>query len=485
MMNNSFNVCSELTFAESANFSAFVYDSDLFPSVSCPAQSQISCFSGSGISGHQISSIFPNRTDSPSPRVRSYFSSRGPTIYGVNKPDLVAPGEQTTSASAGDPNDTSPRPASISVLSKKSGTSMATPSVAGLAALIRQFFSQGKYPNLGSGIDKSKAQNATSSLVRAVLVNSADSLYGGVGPSPETGFGVPKLSNVIPAYGEFGFRVADDRMIGEHQRHSYRFLMNGTHHPLRVTLAYLDPPLNANHDMPLFADLDLFVISPTGRVFIGNGLARNDTEQFNTIERIVIPGDSVESGNYSVFVFSSYFSDSVTQSVQYSLVLTGPFNHFDFEKNSASPSYVVGGPCPLGCGSGHCEEETGRCECEAGRFGLSCENEYENISMQTTYELTLIPGTQTRVWSHIGFFNSRDPPTITAQLLDENYDISFGVCLSAMPIPTSAGMPYICLFPSYSQQYGYTYMRKSFSISGSAEDISHIGAYMNIFSDWP
>jgi subtilisin family serine protease len=221
VMNDSSNVCSELSWAESANFAAFVYDSDVFPSASCPTHSRISCFSGSGISEDQIWSIFPNRTDSPAPRVRSYFSSRGPTIYGVNKPDLVAPGEQTTSAHAGDPSDPSPRPASISVLSKKSGTSMATPSIAGLTALIGQFFSQGKYPNLVSGIDRSKGHNATSSLIRAVLVNSADPLHGGVGPSPDTGFGVPKLSNVIPAFGEFGFRVADDRMIGEHQRHSY------------------------------------------------------------------------------------------------------------------------------------------------------------------------------------------------------------------------------------------------------------------------
>jgi subtilisin family serine protease len=481
VMNHSGDVCSELSWAESANFAAFVYDSAVFSSVSCPTHSEISCFSRSGIAGHHISSIFPNRTDLPASRARLYFSSRGPMLYSVNKPDLVAPGEYTTSAYAGDPSDTSPRPASISMVSKKSGTSMATPSIAGLAALIRQFFSQGKYPTLGGGIDMSKSHNATSSLVRAVLVNSADPLHGSVGPSPETGFGVPKLSNVIPVFGEFGFRVADDRMIGEHERHSYRFLMNGTHHPLRVTLAYLDPPLSATHNMVLFADLDLFVISPSGRVFIGNGLARNDTEQFNTMERVIIPGDSVESGNYSVFVFSSYFSDSATQWIQYSLVLTGPFNHFDFETNPASPSYAVGGPCPHGCGSGNCEEASGHCECEAGRFGLSCEQEYTTISMQTTYELTLIPGTQTRVWSHIGFFNSMDRPTITARLLDQNYDISFGVCLSTIPIPTYAGMPYICLFPSFSLQYGFTYMQKSFSISGSAEAISHVGAYMNIF----
>ncbi len=78
------------------------------------------------------------------------------------KPDLVAPGASVLTPKAKHPGETV----------QSFGTSFSAPTVAGNAALVRQYFEEGKLP-----CDRSNCSfDPSGSLVKAVLMNSARTL---------------------------------------------------------------------------------------------------------------------------------------------------------------------------------------------------------------------------------------------------------------------------------------------------------------------
>ena len=122
------------------------------------APSDRTAFAGAGLGmsindpGNAEEAITVGSTHRDMPHVYgvSYFSSKGPTADGRDKPDLVAPGERIISCQSGQwknaPQADSPPPAKAAYYTEQSGTSMAAPHVSGaIAAFLsirREFLGQ-------------------------------------------------------------------------------------------------------------------------------------------------------------------------------------------------------------------------------------------------------------------------------------------------------------------------------------------------------
>ena len=107
------------------------------------------------------------------------FSSMGPTSDNRYKPDLVSVGHQVLSAKSLGPSTgfpTCPSPGYSTTLKALSGTSMATPVLAGNMALVRQYYREGWWK---SGFRNTTAGFIPSgALLKATLINSGTAITG-------------------------------------------------------------------------------------------------------------------------------------------------------------------------------------------------------------------------------------------------------------------------------------------------------------------
>jgi hypothetical protein len=294
------------------------------------------------------------------------FSSLGPSNTGVIKPDVVAPGQHIFSArstASGTPNhDLDPLD-----LQLMDGTSMATPNVAGSAALIEQYFRSGFYRQV---------VQPTATFLKGMLIHCADPLPPDRKfPNHQFGFGQLNLGGYLPFEDSlFSILVNESVLIGPSQHLVGNVSISSDESPLRITISYLDPPASADSLIPLLADLDLIVISTTGKVFRGNHYLNGLEEHFSTTERVILNSDEVEVGDYEIHVISS-FLDSV-QNATFSVIVSGGIS------TEVSDLEFTNAAACIPCGEGTCDSETFICKCQSPTiFGQSCQIEAKVIPL--------------------------------------------------------------------------------------------------------
>ena len=260
----------------------------------------------------------------PSKGTMSSFSSWGPCDDGRIKPDLVANGVTLySSVASGD----------TAYDGTYSGTSMASPSAMGSAALLVELYKRefaGQFPR--------------ASLLKALLVHTADDL-GNAGPDYKYGWGlidVKDAADLILAHKADPVlrpKFYEGQVSNTSKTQTHSFTWDGTT-PLKATLVWTDPAGAAqsgvdNRTPNLVHNLDLRITAPDGTTvfqpfimpFVGTwttaSMSLPATKGDNNTDNVeqVSAGLPGQLGTYTMTVTVDGSLTTATQ--DYSIVLTG------------------------------------------------------------------------------------------------------------------------------------------------------------------
>ncbi|MBN8728051.1 MAG: S8 family serine peptidase [Xanthomonadales bacterium] len=233
-------------------------------------------------------------------------SSRGPTLDSRTKPDLTAQAVGIISASRTTNGTTA-----------MSGTSMATPTAAGNAALVRDYLARGFYPS-GVKTPADAIPNPSGALVKAIMAAGAFKMTGsgvGVNPGQDQGFGRILLDDSLYFAGDASQLYIQDATGGLATGGTANYSVNVTG-PERLTfiLTWSDVAAAVNASPATVNSLRLEVQAPNGDVWtqklpagynVNNAdptqsTATSNYDDINTLQRIQF--DTPTPGTYQIRV---------------------------------------------------------------------------------------------------------------------------------------------------------------------------------------
>lgn len=171
------------------------------------------------------------------------FSNYGPCDDGRIKPDIVANGYAMTSTISTD------------TYGSKSGTSMSSPTMCGMTALLME-----QYADSNSGAD------LPADLCKALYINTAEDL-GRTGPDYAFGWGLAKAqaaADVIRNYDSITNRLYIMDTATENITNSYQLYIPSSMDTVTVTIVWMDEPGNPSVVDALVNDINISLVEPNG-----------------------------------------------------------------------------------------------------------------------------------------------------------------------------------------------------------------------------
>jgi subtilisin family serine protease len=238
------------------------------------------------------------------------FSSWGPSDDGRIRPVIAAPGCQ----SGGDGGVTSTGSSSNTAYSTLCGTSMASPTAAGVGALVLEDF-RNMYPSWG---------DPSNQLMKVFMIMGAEDIMN-PGPDCQVGYGSIRAVNSVDFVRTGNW---DEETVDHGGASTFTTNVSASDPQLKITIAWDDPAGTPNVLPALVNDLDLVVIDPNGVRHYpwtinpadpGAPAVRTQEDHLNNIEQVVV--DNPAPGTWQIEVRGT----SVPQGPQsFAIASTGP-----------------------------------------------------------------------------------------------------------------------------------------------------------------